>query len=448
MRRLLCGFAVACSLLFIAACGKEEGFGEEVIPVGFVRVMNAIPDSPELILSVSNGANRAVNFGDSTPYFQVLPALTLRLNVVYRQGDTVANLLVDEPLFVDVSADMTVILTGSMDNPQVIKIGNPPLSELVGTGKLEVQIANAATALANPATITLRDQDSLAVTQSTLDAGAISERVRIDPGNYSLDMTDSLTGAVLWRSGNFSVNAGSRGLFAITDYFGPGDTPARIVSVTEQGSITLPGENLPSALRIANMRADLGPLSVFANGELFAENLPFGAISDYLPIAVGLNTFTVEPFGEVGNTLADPVEITFGTGDYHTLTITGVGDTTSQQAIIDEVRRVPARLQLIATNAISGTSVFDMYVVESGVSIENRFPQLTSLAPIPSADSSRTLTLVAGSYDLYLTQSGTRTVVIGPTRIDLADNAVYTIYVTDKAGGGEPVELLFADDFN
>ena len=113
----------------------------------------------------------------------------------------------------------------------------------------------------------------------------------------------------------------------------------------------------------------------------------------------------------------------------------------------DDRRRVDSRLLLVAIAAAPSSPTADLYVLNPGESIDNTSPRVTSLIALPSNASTQILTLQAGTYDLVFTELGNKTVLAGPTRIDVSNGGLYSFYLTDKSGGGEPFEIVFADDF-
>ena len=57
------------------------------------------------------------------------------------------------------------------------------------------------------------------------------------------------------------------------------------------------------------------------------------------------------------------------------------------------------------------------------------------------------LSVPAGSYDVTVTPSGTKSAAIGPATISVANNGIYTAVARDNAGGGTPLGLILLDDF-
>lgn len=417
------------------------------IPAGFLRVANAMPDSPQLNVLVNGRLVQQVSFGQSSPFLEVLPDLALRFTVNYVQGGQVVPLITDEPLLVNINHDATVIIAGTLANPRLVVFENPPSGTTVEADELEIQIAHVAGLSADPVRFQLVN-DADAVQDITLDFGEVTDLTPFSAGNYILTARAGESGTVLWESGDFSLAAGARGLFILVDHFGPGDGGVQVLSVGQQLSTRFANENLPAALRIANMTPDRGPLDVYVDDALFAENLPFGIVTDYLDIPVGDFALAVRPFGDPATTISANDDLAIASGNFHTLALTGLTDANVSQLYTEDTRRVSTRLLLSVTNTAPSFTNFDVYVMPQGETVESSSPRLVGLTQIPSNNSSLTLPLEAGSYDLAVTGNGNKEILFGPGRIDVSNSGLYSVFITDSFGGGEPIEIVFADDFN
>ena len=53
-----------------------------------------------------------------------------------------------------------------------------------------------------------------------------------------------------------------------------------------------------------------------------------------------------------------------------------------------------------------------------------------------------------GTYDLIVTNAGTKEVVFGPLALELQNDRIYRFHLTDATGGGLPMQIVLEDDFN
>ncbi|MDZ7686446.1 MAG: hypothetical protein U5O39_16825 [Gammaproteobacteria bacterium] len=146
MSRLLPGAVVAALMLLIAGCGSEEGFDQDNIqvPAGFIRTVNAISDSPTLTVQVGTQSPQRLGYGQSSPFATSLPDLPLPMDVTLFSRNETVDLISDEPLFVSVDEELTVILAGSLDSPQLIRLHNDPLTDLVAETELQLRIRSCS----------------------------------------------------------------------------------------------------------------------------------------------------------------------------------------------------------------------------------------------------------------------------------------------------------------
>ena len=56
--------------------------------------------------------------------------------------------------------------------------------------------------------------------------------------------------------------------------------------------------------------------------------------------------------------------------------------------------------------------------------------------------------LVASTYEVSVTPTGSKTAAIGPLTITVANGGVYTVAARDAVGGGVPLSVIALDDFN
>ena len=88
--------------------------------------------------------------------------------------------------------------------------------------------------------------------------------------------------------------------------------------------------------------------------------------------------------------------------------------------------------------------MFDVYILLAGESVEDNLPAIPAL----TYPDHSFLRLPDGTYDIVFTDSGTNTIVLGPEILTFDPLGLYRIYLTDSAGGGEPLGIILGDDFD
>lgn len=438
---------VALCILLLNACGKDPGYTSYTVPKGYLRIVNAIPDSPRLNMYVNDVGRQQINFSESSPFFEVLPQLSLRLSATYFGNQQAVDVFRDSPVYVDIDHDYTAIMAGTLDAPTLIRIDNVAPASTQEDLKTEMQFANAANSTTNPVDIDLL-QNGQVMQHVTLGFGEVSDLLHFDAGNYQVKVTDSVTNALLWESTDAALNQHERALAVLEDHFGPGGG-VRLFKIGRQVTGRFENDQLPSKMRVANMNPQ-GAVDVYVNGTLFAQNVGFQQVTDYQDIAsAAQDDVVITPTGQpIANAIAENNQVTIPTGEYETVAIAG-SNTAGNGLLVfpDDKRPIPVKMSLTATNASLSAGAVDVYLLDSGTALADANPRMSSLSGLPAANSLLVLKADEGSFDLVVTATGTKNIVYGPQHVDLVAGKNYSIYLSDKLGGGTPLEVVYGDDF-
>ncbi len=431
--------------LLAGGCGTEEGYTDIVIPSGFIRTVNAIPDSPALLVEIGTQAPLLLNYGESSGFIASLPNLTLDMDVLHRGVDEDVLLIDDEPVLVDVDEEFTLILAGTLAAPQIFTIDNPVAGGFNPASEVLFQFAHAAGQVPGPVTFTL-SQAGTTLSQSTLSFGQSDARFTVAPGNYQITVRDEATDTLLWDSGDYTPALGAQPLVMLLDYFGPGGNNVRAVNIDVDGERPFTNEDLPAAARSVHLAAGIDPISATVQ-DVEIGTLAFTEVGDSILVPGGA--------GRVEMTLADDPDNplfqldTFVTtpGEFQSLVAVSVSEGLSVSAVIENRRRIPTVAQLAVINGATEVSTIDIYIVEQGGSIADVLPR-ARLDALPTTRSSETLQLIGDNYDLYVTTAGTRDVLSGPHNISLDNNGTYSVFVINPVAGEPDIDVILADDFS
>jgi hypothetical protein len=80
----------------------------------------------------------------------------------------------------------------------------------------------------------------------------------------------------------------------------------------------------------------------------------------------------------------------------------------------------------------------------SGTSIASIAPTYANVSFLGDTEF---VSYAAGAYTLTITPAGSKTPVIGPLSVTLANAGIYTAVARDAPGGGAPYGLILLDDF-
>lgn len=439
MRRIYSVVLLACA--FLVSCGTDDGFTNGPIPSGQLVVLNAIPASPALTVVTNNLRNGTISFGEATPTTSVLPQIPLDFRVSFVNNNAEQTVL-EQEINLDIDFSQTIVLTGTIDIPTAISIVEPPFTYEAGTTDTRIRFLNATSNVAS-ATLSLTNPNGIDATVAMTNGQPTGFTTTTAGTGNQIEIRDTSSDAVLWRSGDFGLSPGADRLFVLVDYFGPGGNTVRMRSINDpSGTILFGNEELVSGVRFANQSATFGQLDFRVDGTV-ATSLNFGEVSDFIEFAPGTKLFTVTPAGDSTTELGS-VERQLFTGQFHTFQAatntdgTGVGS----GFFVENRRPVDTQAVISISKLAPAVSTVDMYFQNSGEALSGN-AEINGLANFTSGS----VFLRPNNYDLYVTESGNTNILIGPTPLAIESRGIYSIQITDSAGGGTPLRLVLLDDF-
>jgi len=447
--------ALPVTLLGLVACGTDEGFVEPIaVPSGFVRVVNAIPESPLLAVLIENRTQETLNFSEGTAFFGVLPTLPREFSVIYAT-DAENQTLLTRQFEVGISEQRSLILAGTLAAPSLIDISTIPLTTDTNTFT-EVTIVHAANSYpAEVGFMLVQNGDFNAPTTALL--GQFSSSLTLTPTsgtNYELFAVTTLPASgtapanadILWRSGIFDLPNTTQPLLALIDYFGPGGQTVKVTSISPTGTQAFALEDIPAAIRVVNALPDQGPIDVYLNDSLFLANPQVGVLNDYkLTNFRGAAVFKITPAGDPTTVLLE-IAPTVTQGIFHALIISGLASDASYAMALttEDNRTIPSRMVITGTQASpSAPGFLDYYFLASGETLESSNPRSVNNSLLIATS----FVVLPGAYDLVITETGVKTALFGPLPVNVANDAIYRFFVTDAPGGGTPLQVILADDF-
>ena len=438
-------FRVYLSLLLVLyGCGSEEGFDEnQIAPRGFLRIVHAIPEAPEISSTLQIQRLGTLDYGEFSTNIAVLPDIDREFNLTYYDGDSVQDLLTDT-LHVEIDYLVTVVIAGTMAEPQLIIVEDPSPVIEEGSEDSELLIVHASSQA--PSSIDLfltTGDDPPAEPRTQLSHFQATEKIVVPPNAaYRLRYASTGTDDILWDSGEFEIMAQTQGLMLITDHSGPGSHSGRILPLASQNTLSFPSEELPSAARFANMMADApDEVDFYINDQLTETGIQFqetGGFHDYA--SAEIITVKVTETDTPENVYLER-QITLHSGNWHTITIYGPLDDARIALSLDHFRRIQNRVTLSLNNYSPSLGNLNAYVVPPG---EN----YTDLTPINLLlGTSNSGILYANDYDLTITPADSQTIDSGPHPLSMPERGIYRVDITDSSGGGRPSIIVTGDDF-
>ena len=429
-------------LLLISGCGNESGFNEQDlrIPSGFVRVVHAMPDAPRLVTKIQAQRLPSLNFGESTPYQPTIPEIERKLEISFFNGNdetTVATRAISVPnehLF-------TIIIAGTMAAPEIIMFSNErPTSK----EEISVQIFNAS--IRDPASYDFfltRGNEVSSNPTSQLSSLQISESYLIPAAlNYRLQFSKTGSNEIIWDSGPFQIaETSSNPLFVVLDNFGTSPEAVRVIAYDNE-RLVFPKDPTPSAIRIAHMIADVGPLDIYVEGELVDQNISFQEVGMIKEVAPGDRAFSITSAGNSDDVIVQET-LAVSPGDFHTVAL--INSMEEPLAVIntDSFRRIPQTITLTISNYSTNAADVSIFVLEAGEDPSDSFPITQQRFGQTTVN-----TLPENNYEFFVYNPLSNIPLAGPLLLAASGKALYRIYIADQTDPSLPIQLLLGDDLD
>ena len=447
------------SLLLIAAgCsqkGGSGGGGGNAAAVGFLRVVNTVEDAPVLTATVGGASAGSVGYRESTALGQQAPA-TVSVDVTYVDPISAATVKLFTAVSVPLKADhvVSLVLKGTMAAP-TSQIVDEAAEKLAAT-EAQVQFLNASTAGNLAIYLTEVGAALPATPTATLNTGIASTTMKITASNtLRLRVTRAGAAGLIYDSASFPIVAAARRLILVTDSFGPDPASVGTLVLSESATLALPNTVARAGVRVLNAVPDqvsvtetltdrTAMATIGSANTVLAQNA-LTALTVLAPTSVSVHT-----------TAASDAALTFDSSVFtlledsvQTIVLAGTSISPRRQAaaIITSDRRpvkTNSRLQFINA-ARASTNTVDVYFVDPAHTLESTTaPALTNLSFL----SNGTTLVTPNRFDIYVTTPGSKSVIVGPTRVTTEAGKSYFLVLGESTSGGEPLFLTVIDDTN
>ena len=282
-----------------------------------------------------------------------------------------------------------------------------------------------------------------ATPKASLSYSSFQPAVELQSGDYQLVVTPAGDpGTYLFASDPFSISAATSSLVTLIDDggFTTADFSVRLVGLGTQ----LTDINTSSVISAVHLARGTEPLDVFDSSDFsepFFEDLAFGSLSTELEVDDGTLNLVVTPADNLGVFLSQFSFSAFN-GDYNRLYFVGLpGDLQVISRSYDRATAAThARLQLL--QAAARIDVVDLYIVDTDTDIQLISPGFPSIL---YGNGFSYIEFEEGPYNIYVTEAGTKNVIAGPLRTDLAKNRNYSLIMVDSSNLSA-VDLLFFEE--
>lgn len=429
--RVLAAIIVAFA---IGACGSDSS-----LPVATgkasIRMINAIPTSPEIGFLIEERALDAVRYkSNSSP--ESWDDLEYTFNFeINRPFENELTRIASQFLDVTREIEYTFLVRGSLD-AAVVDVWQIPERSFSGSETIfEMRVGNAADALGLvDVYVGLEGVDPVLGAQvASLAPGEVSAPTDIEEDVYVVTITAAGDPAnILFQSVPTRILANQSVI--VTAFTGDAnDTAPVTVRLFNQlgASSAVTDARFPPTARLIHATSDLGTSDVYDDAALqnrIVADLAFGDVTGDIDVAVGEVPITATAPGNVGAILLEDTLTTFA-GSRLNYYLTVLSDEVVGSQVFVDRRPVETIARLTFFHSAINHELVDLYVVDAGTTIDDVFPRLITATYGLQASEIR---LDAGSYEIYVTTAGEKTILDGPVSLEVALGDVIEAVLLDR----------------
>lgn len=216
---------------------------------------------------------------------------------------------------------------------------------------------------------------------------------------------------------------------------------AKLLTLATLGTLAACG-GATANLQVFNASPDAPALDILIDNEIAVAGLQDLAFEQYQEVDAGNVGIRVNEAG-TSRTLTELGGTLNGNQSY-TLIVLNFVDQLGALLLTDDNsidQASTAKLRLV--NASPSAPALDFYFTAPGVDLNTITPLLSDLS---FQEVSNYLVVGASTYQVRVTQSGTKTVLVDSGNFVLSPSQVRTGVVVDAAGGGGPFNIVFLPD--
>lgn len=204
------------------------------------------------------------------------------------------------------------------------------------------------------------------------------------------------------------------------------------------------GSDDNARVRVVHASPDAPNVDVAVDGKTVLTNVPYATASDYLTVKSGTRKIEVRATGTTQDVINASPKFA-GKQDYTVLAEDFLASIAPGVLTDNNSSPDSGKVRVRVVHASPSAGPVDVYVVAPGGDISTIAPTISNLAFKAKTDY---LSVPAGSYEVLVTPTGTKTVAIDTGTINLAAGQVRTAVALDAPGGGVPLSAILLADLN
>jgi hypothetical protein len=440
-------------VLLLSACNNDNHNTEQTpapVEMSAVKIIHAVSDAPDVKIEASGGLQiNGLPFGHSTAKLSVpAGALSVAVDAIL-PGNTTARVIGPATLSLQATQTYAVLAVGLAANSSIEALVVNAPATAVATGNARVQVVHAAaSAPAVDIHITTPDAAlSSATVTATLAFKQFSAALTVPAADYRVRITlPGQPATVVFDSGTIPLASGADVTVAALNNRFAGPSPVSLLVVDGNGNTSdLKDRNSTADVRVVHAVSDAPAVDVLLNGNKAIAGLPFADSTAYANLTPGAYNVKVAAAADNSVVVID-ADLTLTAGSFYTVLATGslTENTITPLVLADVPRRIAtaAQIRLVHGSTLAGN--VDIYVTANS-DISGATPAFSN---VPFKAETGYVSLTPGSYVVSVTPAGSKNAAIGPLRLELAGNKIYTAVARDGENRMAPLGLIVLDDFN
>jgi hypothetical protein len=199
-----------------------------------------------------------------------------------------------------------------------------------------------------------------------------------------------------------------------------------------------------SRVRVVHASPDAPAVDVLVDGTRVLSDVPYTTASGYLTVDAGSRNLKVNAAGT--STSVIDANVTLADGADYTVIAGGLlADIAPIVATDDNAAPASGNVKLRVVHGAPSAPAVDVYVTAPGADLSTTAATLSNVA---FGAVSGYLEVPAGTYQVRITPTGSKTVAIDAGSVTLSSGQVRTAIALDAEGGGAPFSVLLLEDVN
>jgi hypothetical protein len=398
-------------------------------------MINAMPASPAVAFLIEERTLDSVSYkNNSSPASWDDLEYTFNFQIS-RPSQVLPTRIASQLLDVAPDVEHTLVLRGAIDAPTVETWEIPERSFSDNETIFEMRVGHAADGLGTidvyvgQEGVPPQPGDQVA----TLAPGEVSTPRDIEEDDYVVTVTSAEdAGNVLFQSTPTQIVASQSVLITVLEGDANDTAPVAVRIFNQAGSAaTLADSRFPPTVRFVHATTDLGTTDIYDDAELqnrIVADLAYGDITADIDVQDGDVPITATAAGNVGAILFEDTLTTFAGARVNYYLSELAGDIVGEPIRVDR-RSIETAARLTFFHSATNNRSIDLYVVDAGTAIDEALPRLAGQVYLQQAPP---LALDAGSYDIYVTTSGEKTVLEGPLSLEASYGDVFEAVLLDR----------------